>query len=445
MFEHYCDYREEYCCLDIPSGSGKLYVNKNGQVFDVNRGLLPIRLNGVGERVISATLWDGERDYLVSLLVLLVYGKLKLPRHLLNQVEPFHIDNNPTNYHPSNIGYRFKEPIECKEHPGYYYIPFFSNYVISKVGMVINRLTGRVIKPYVTKINPEKNKKNIKHGYFSFSISTDVGSFRIGRHRALMLAFTRYPNNVDRLDVNHVNGIPGDDWLDNLEWMTRTQNNIHAVQSGLRTQNVHCYTKNVYTGEMLEFMSFTDCARHFKVNAHTVIDRCDSNQRVYEGGWIFKTDKNIPWRIVENPDKELREQSTPTEIKSLNIYTGEQRIHASITQCGKDLKLKSVMGARNQMSKDYGKPYCGYVFKYVNDDTPWPEFSAEQLEFYKGNPNPRTRAVLAKNDNGEEMIFINIKKVAEYFNDTLRTTKDVCKAILRKRNVNGWRLTYKTY
>lgn len=445
MFERYCDYREEYCQYEFPGGSGKLYVNKNGQVFDVNRGVLPIRFNVAGERVVSARLWDGEKDYLVSILVLLVYGKLKLPVYLLNQVEPFFIDNDPRNYHPGNIGYRFKAPIECDEYPGYYYIPFFSNYVISKIGDVKNRENGTSIRPYVIKPTEKNNKKNVRGGYFAFGIKSDVGTTTIGRHRALMLAFTSYPNNVDRLDVNHKNGIPGDDWLDNLEWSTRRNNNLHAVRSGLRSQNIFCYAKNIYTKEELEFASHADCARYFRTETNSIVSRVNSKQTLYNGGWLFKSNKNEPWREVSNPEKELRAQSTPTEIKSMNIFTGEQRVHESIARIAKDLGLKMTQGPKNQLLSGRGRPYYGYLFKYTNDNTPWPEFSSEQLQFYRDNPHGRARAVIAKNDKGEEIYFANIKKVAEHFKDTLRTTKDVCKAISRKRNVNGWYLTYQVY
>lgn len=443
MFEKYRECREEYCQVDFLGSSGKLYVNKGGQVFDVSKGPLVTRFNEKGERVVTANLWDGERGYQVSLLVLLAYGKLKLPTYLLNKVEPFHIDNDPLNCHPSNIGYRFEEPIECREFPGFYHIPFFSDYAISRDGLVLSRISGNFIKGNVVTPTEQFNKKNIKGGYFKYPLKTDVAQTTIGRHRLMMLAFTRFPNNVDRLDVNHKDGIPGNDWLDNLEWLTRSMNNIHAVQSGLRSQNIHCFAKNVYTNEELAFASFAECAKLFKVETGIIAARAASNQKLYKGGWMFKSDQT-PWRVPKDPEKELREDSTPTEVKSLNIFTGEQRVHKSIMRCGKELNLKSDQGPKWQLLNGRNQPYYGYLFKYTTDNTPWPEFNSEQLEFYRENPTGRARAVIAFNEKGEEMKFANIKKASEYFKDTLRKPADVAKAIDRRRNVNGWRLAYRT-
>lgn len=445
MFEKYQDCREEYAQVKYPGCDGKVYVSKNGQVLDVRRGAVLKRQRLDGRSVVVTDLWDGEREYLVDVLVLLAYGKLKLPTYALDYVDPFHIDENEDNFHPKNIGYRFSEPIECRDHKGFFFIPFFSNYAISREGVVKNVKNGSVVLVYIKKPSEASKRKNIKDGYAVYCLPSEMGRTSIGRHRALMLAFTWYPHNVDKLDVNHKNGVPGDDRLDNLEWATRSENNIHAVRAGLRTQNIHCYAYNVYTKEELAFASFTDCGRYFGVGAHAIIGRCDSKQIVYDGGWLFKVDKDTPWREVdtEGVARELQAQSTPTEIRSFNIYTREERIHKSIAQMAKDLGMACGQGPRHQLATGRGRPYYGYLFKHMNDDIPWPEYTEDQLDFYRENPSGRARAVLARHKDGEERLFANLQRVVEFFPDILRTPKHVCKAVDRGYNVNGWTLTYK--
>src|SRR5690606_38039399 len=83
----------------------------------------------------------------------------------------------------------------------------------------------------------------------------------ISRHRALCLVFKNYPDDCDKMVVNHINGVPGDDRLDNLEWISRGENNIHAYKNFLKDQNKAVLVRNVLTGEVKEYYSIAETAR----------------------------------------------------------------------------------------------------------------------------------------------------------------------------------------
>jgi len=51
-------------------------------------------------------------------------------------------------------------------------------------------------------------------------------------HRILMNTFA-HKKGVERLQVNHINGIKNDNRLENLEWCTAKENISHAIKSGL--------------------------------------------------------------------------------------------------------------------------------------------------------------------------------------------------------------------
>lgn len=74
-----------------------------------------------------------------------------------------------------------------------------------------------------------------KPGYYSIGLFRDSKEKKFSRHRLVAEAFI--PNPENHPQINHKNGIKGDDRIENLEWVTAKQNTIHAHQMGLCTNN----------------------------------------------------------------------------------------------------------------------------------------------------------------------------------------------------------------
>src|ERR1035437_3686454 len=286
----------------------------------------------------------GRRKYLVSLIMLYSFNRLKLPEHLMDLVEPLYLDNSKTNLYLTNILYRFKDgPIEVINYPGFYYIPFFSDYAISKDGTLINIKTGKYKEWSITKSGGIKNQTG--GYYYSRCITEDGVSKILFLHRALCLVFKKYEHNVLSIVVNHKDGKPGNNTLDNLEWCTYTQNNIHAIKTGLRPNStLPILMKDLKTGEITRFESISACSRHLghQEKSFVYYRVRDNPNKVYSDLLMFKYDDEKPWPIINLDDVEIHIVGGGSEIVARNVFTGNILI---FTGTGEGEKLTGVRQA----------------------------------------------------------------------------------------------------
>lgn len=87
-------------------------------------------------------------------------------------------------------------------------------------------LKGKVLKQSVTKT-----------GYHHLYLHNPGKNYRVNR----LVAQTFIPNPTNLPQVNHIDGNKANNRVDNLEWCTQSENQLHAVKTGLQTSGASDY------------------------------------------------------------------------------------------------------------------------------------------------------------------------------------------------------------
>lgn len=152
------------------------------------------------------------------------------------------------------------------------------NYEINTLGQVRNKKTGRILKV---------SKR--KDGYCQVMLGRKTVPLYI--HRLVVEAFI--PNHNKMSQVDHINGNKSDNRLENLRWSNASLNDLaYGYDNRIKNKWKPVRATNTVTGEVIEFESRNDTAKHFK---------CDKSQidygRVYKKGnkkhWYFELVEDI--------------------------------------------------------------------------------------------------------------------------------------------------------
>lgn len=108
-------------------------------------------------------------------------------------------------------------------------------YFVSNMGRVMSsyRISGNG-----NIINEAIKKQRTCKGYSVVSIKYNNVKKALKVHRLVAITFLDNPQK--KPEVNHKNGVKSDNRVENLEWVSSSENSIHAFATGLRKQ---------YTGE----------------------------------------------------------------------------------------------------------------------------------------------------------------------------------------------------
>lgn len=162
----------------------------------------------------------------------------------------------------ANISYEEWRPV----------IGYEDTYIVSNMGVVKNKKTGRILKQYKE-----------KRGYLRVCLSRK-GVSKVWRvHRLVALAFI--PNEKNKPFIDHINGKRDDNRVQNLRWCTHEENLTYpnAMYNRYIKQGIPVIC--VETGVI--FPSAREAGRQLNIS-HSNITGCCKNRLKTAGGLHFK-------------------------------------------------------------------------------------------------------------------------------------------------------------
>jgi hypothetical protein len=173
-----------------------------------------------------------------------------------------------------------------------YWVPIhgFNNYYVSNLGRI--KSVDRIIKRTDGIITKKNGKIKIatqrqSNGYLSIRLYNVGKDKLVFVHRVIAKAFI--PNPEGKNFVNHIDGNKLNNNISNLEWCTSSENNKHAIITGLRSYKSGC-------NHRLSFLSHQDIASIREMHKNNVKAGVIKNKYNLSYGAYYNIIKRISYK-----------------------------------------------------------------------------------------------------------------------------------------------------
>ena len=387
-------------------------VSETGIIYQNNKELETVLIDG--KQFVNLEWINGNKLYEKALVILSAFDKIGHGPHLYERIKIIYIDGDENNCFPKNLTYVFNDgPIESVEYPGFFLIPGYDNYVLSKEGILYSIDTKR-IKVWSTQKGPSLGSR--APGYKYSVLYRNSKSSTVYQHRILCIVFKKFTGIFKNLTVNHKNALKFDNQLNNLEWVTYSENNKHAWDNDLKLNHrPNVLMRNLITEEILSFRSVRECARYIgDSTGYYVSSRLkDKSGKIYPDYLMFKLDDSSSWPEFNSSKLPDSKNIKNNYIVAKNVFTDNITIIDNVQDSEKLFGIKpAVVLEHARCSKKI--PNNGYNFRFLLD-TNWPVHTKRHLEIYRDYPtSPGDGIIMIDTFTNEEKFFTStIKCISE--------------------------------
>lgn len=298
-------------------------------------------------------------------------------------------------------------------------IPGYEKYSVTPDGCVKSIERDLIISQYLL------------NGYYVVDTHRNSRTSTLPVHRAVALAWVDNPKPDVYYMVNHKDGDPLNNRWDNLEWTNHSGNNYHAIDNGLRSDNVSCRIRDVVNGQVREFSSMAQAAEFMGLSKDTPY--CMLQPRRF-GGLI---EDRYELRYVDDPRPwfyEGRKGPIRPSRYMVTVEDGEGvvREYFSSQPLLKDFQLyRSPYGKSMPALVQYGiEQYPNLVFT-LRDSFNESEYRVRR------NTAPSVRMTIRAESPSGTLEFDSLTRAARHFG---RDRVTILKHIEKQKELGGWKL-----
>lgn len=251
-------------------------------------------------------------------------------------------------------------------------------------------------------------------------------------HRLVAMTWVHNPDPEINNVVNHIDGNKYNYYADNLEWTTFSGNNYHAVNTGLREDNVWCKVRDFETGVVTTFPSIAQACEFMGLKKDTPRTMLQPKMfgKLVADRYEFKFMDDIsPWIYELYPER--------FPVARYMVVVTDDQGNKQYVFSTKDL-LKFGLYKAPSKSIPALVEYANSIFKdkhFAFEDS----YQRTYREHDERNRDSYRSRILVTNDKGEETIFESLTKCAAHF----LVDRDVIK--LRIKNGKSYaNCTFKT-
>ncbi len=303
-------------------------------------------------------------------------------------------------------------------HEEFRVIPGYDAYAVTRSGKTKSLPRDLVLKQYLF------------NGYFIVDTFRGSATETLPVHRAVALAWVENTKPDLYNVVNHLDGNPVNNWWENLEWTDTSGNNYHAINNGLRPDNIRCKVRDFYTKQIHEFNSIAQAAEFMGMRKDTSIKLLQPK--------MFGT------LLAEQYELRFANDPRPWFYESREAIVPSSRfmVVVSDSQGVKEIYSNAVLLKEYQLYGSPSKSITGMV-EYANKLYPDKKFTVRdgyaEAQYRETRITRMSRPIpVLASGHDSQLSFFSLTQCAEHF-DVDRSS--ILNRLNNGKDLDGWTFT----